>query len=33
VRPSRAGVVVSDGHVRVTSLDLPHWSTGGELTK
>ena len=27
VRPSRAGVVVSDGHVRVTSVDLPHRGT------
>ena len=33
VRPSRAGVVISDTHVRVTSLDLPHWSDGGELTE
>jgi hypothetical protein len=33
VRPSRAGVVVSDGQVRVTSVDLRHWGTGGELTR
>jgi hypothetical protein len=32
-RPSRAGVVVSKGHIYVTSVDLPHWGTGGELTR
>jgi hypothetical protein len=32
-RPSRAGVVVSNGHIYVTSVDVPHWGTGGELTR
>ena len=27
VRPSRAGVVVSSSHLRVTSVDLSHWGT------
>jgi len=32
-RPSRAGVVVSDRHISLTSVDRPHWGTAGEPTR
>jgi len=32
-RPSRAGVVVSDRHISVTSVDRPHRGTAGQLTR